>query len=263
MRGAALAGERVSPQGKRLMAERFARAADTYEREAEAQRRIAGRMLGLLLPFVPVPCPEIVEVGCGTGLYSRLLLRALRPERLWLNDLCPEMAARCADLVALPGVGFLPGDAERMALPGRPSLVTSCSALQWFERPEAFFRKCLGTLRPGGTLAFSTFGPDNLREVRQASGRGLPYRPMNELTATLPSGFRLLHAEEEALTLRFPHPLQVLYHLKRTGVTGLSGAAAWTRGDTLRFCERYVRTADGSVTLTYHPIYIIARKETT
>lgn len=34
---------------------------------------------------------RVVEFGCGTGTYSRLLLRSFRPEHLLLNDLCEEM----------------------------------------------------------------------------------------------------------------------------------------------------------------------------
>lgn len=49
---------------------------------------------------------HIAEFGCGTGCYSRLLLRTLQPETLLLNDLCPEMEECIHDL--LTGGGRLP-----------------------------------------------------------------------------------------------------------------------------------------------------------
>ena len=53
----------------------------------------------------------------------------------------------------------------------------------------------------------------------------------------------------------------VLYHLKETGVTG-TGKQHWTRRELNRFCEEYIRLFgdNQSVPLTYHPIYIIAKK---
>ena len=73
---------------KRKIAECFARARQTYDREARVQHQVAEQMLSLLLDACPprTECTRIVEVGCGTGIYSRLLLQAFRPQQLWLND---------------------------------------------------------------------------------------------------------------------------------------------------------------------------------
>ena len=76
---------------KTIIAERFSKAISTYPREANVQRQIADKMIRLLQKHIPSPCPKVIEFGCGTGIYSRMLLRTLRPEELLLNDLCPEM----------------------------------------------------------------------------------------------------------------------------------------------------------------------------
>lgn len=244
---------------KRLIAERFAQARNTYNREAKVQGEVAAKMLRLLLPH----CREehgrqVVEIGCGTGVYSRMLLQQLHPHRLWLNDLCPEMEECVSDLPAR----FLAGDAEGLPLPCDTRLITSCSTLQWFVHPEAFFRHCYEALTSEGLLAFSTFGPDNLIEIKQLTGNGLTYPSLSELTEMLAPHFRLLHAEEERATLCFEHPTAVLKHLKETGVTGTE-KRVWTRGRLQAFCDEYIRQysrPDGRVALTYHPIYIIAQK---
>jgi len=56
---------------------------------------------------IPSPCPKVIEFGRGTGIYSRMLLRTLRPEELLLNDLCPEMRYCCEDLLREKQVSFL------------------------------------------------------------------------------------------------------------------------------------------------------------
>lgn len=268
---------------KQLIAERFSKAITTYPRQANVQRRIADKMIRLLAKHISSPCPKVIEFGCGTGIYSRMLLQTLCPDEFLLNDLCPEMKYCCEDLLKKKQVSFLPGDAETISFPTESTLITSCSALQWFESPERFFARCNALLNAQGYFAFSTFGKENMREIRKLTGNGLSYRSRKELEAALSPHFEILYSEEELISLSFEDPLKVLYHLKQTGVNGLSAPASsvkkqgdnlssadealskqpWTRRDLHLFCERYVQKFNqgSSVYLTYHPIYIIAQKK--
>ena len=261
---------------KSLIAERCSKAITTYSQEANVQRQIADKMIRLLQEHLSAPCSNVIEFGCGTGIYSRMLLQYLRPKSLLLNDLCEEMKYCCEDLLKEQQVAFLPGDAENIFFPNSSSLITSCSALQWFESPEKFFQRCNNLLNEHGYFAFSTFGKDNMKEVRELTGNGLPYRSRKELEAALSPHFDILYSEEEIIPLSFENPMKVLYHLKQTGVTGLSTPASlhteqnhkvkehlWTRRDLYHFCERYTQkfSQGSTVSLTYHPIYIIAKKK--
>ncbi len=254
---------------KQLIAERFAKARKTYSKEARAQQMIAERMMNKIISchshHTNLPCPKkMIEFGCGTGIYSRLLVESLCPEFLMLNDLCPEMEDCLQDLLTGErGVCFMPGDAECIDFPKDTDMITSCSTLQWFCNPEAFFARCHDILSDTGILAFSTFGPDNLREIRQLTGNGLHYPAFAQICAMLSPRFNLLYAQEEVVPLSFPTPLHVLRHLKETGVTGTE-KRIWTRNRLDNFCQSYIqdfRTEKGEVTLTYHPIYIIAQKK--
>lgn len=207
---------------KALVARRFAHARNTYGREALVQQQVAEKMLRLLTKHAcpsaaahngegntrslsgnASPFRHIVEFGCGTGCYSRLLLHALQPETLLLNDLCPEMRECICDLLPAgeplphkpllyddkvelygakvplekakvplygpplisPAVSFLPCDAETLDFPQGTDLITSCSTLQWFADTERFFTRCHRFLSDGGILAFSTFGKRNMQEI--------------------------------------------------------------------------------------------------
>ena len=97
---------------KQLISKRFSKAIATYPQEANVQRQIADKMIHLLTKHISFPCSKVIEFGCGTGIYSRMLLQALRPEELFLNDLCPEMKYCCEDILRKEQVSFLPGDAE-------------------------------------------------------------------------------------------------------------------------------------------------------
>ena len=75
--------------------------------------------------------------------------------------------------------------------------------------------------------------------------------------------YQLLHHEEERITLHFTDPMEVLRHLKYTGVTA-NASGTWTKGKQMRFCEEYrncFSTDDGQVTLTYTPVYLLAIKQ--
>lgn len=297
---------------KALVARRFAHARDTYGSEARVQQQVAEKMLRLLTAHActSATAPDgngdrqqprnaalsfrhIAEFGCGTGCYSRLLLRTLQPETLLLNDLCPEMEECIHDLLtgggrlprapqagnasgilydadvelygsspATTAVSFLPCDAETLDFPQGTDLITSCSTLQWFADTERFFARCHHFLSDGGILAFSTFGKKNMREIHTLTGHGLEYLSLDNLKVLLSPRFEILYAEEEIVSLPFGTPLEVLRHLKQTGVTGTE-KRVWTRGRLQSFCDEYIRMCgndDRSVSLTYHPIYVIARK---
>lgn len=297
---------------KALVARRFAHARDTYGSEARVQQQVAEKMLRLLTVHActSAAAPDgngdrqqpqnaalsfrhIAEFGCGTGCYSRLLLRTLQPETLLLNDLCPEMEECIHDLLtgggrlprapqagnasgilydadvelygsspATTAVSFLPCDAETLDFPQGTDLITSCSTLQWFADTERFFARCHHFLSDGGILAFSTFGKKNMREIHTLTGHGLEYLSLDNLKVLLSPRFEILYAEEEIVSLPFGTPLEVLRHLKQTGVTGTE-KRVWTRGRLQSFCDEYIRMCgndDRSVSLTYHPIYVIARK---
>lgn len=311
---------------KALVARRFAHARDTYGSEARVQQQVAEKMLRLLTAHACTSATapggngdrqqprnaalsfrHIAEFGCGTGCYSRLLLRTLQPETLLLNDLCPEMEECIHDLLtgggrlprtpqagntsgvlydadvefygaetpsenakvplygsspATTAVSFLPCDAETLDFPQGTDLITSCSTLQWFADTERFFARCHRFLSDGGILAFSTFGKKNMREIHTLTGHGLEYLSLDNLKVLLSPHFEILYAEEEIVSLSFGTPLEVLRHLKQTGVTGTE-KRVWTRGRLQSFCDEYIRMCgndDRSVSLTYHPIYVIARK---
>lgn len=260
---------------KTLVARRFAHARNTYGREARIQQQVAEKMLRLLIEHTHTPAAHhtsgstrlfrhITEFGCGTGSYSRLLLHALQPDTLLLNDLCPEIEECIKDLCNQGGecrVNFLPCDAETLDFPPGTDLITSCSTLQWFADTERFFARCHRFLPSGGILAFSTFGKKNMHEIHTLTGNGLDYLSLESLQAMLAPHFEILHTEEEIVSLPFRTPLEVLQHLKQTGVTGTE-KKVWTRGRLQNFCNEYIRlcgNADLSVSLTYHPVYIIAR----
>ena len=120
---------------KQLISKRFSKAIATYPQEANVQRQIADKMIHLLTKHISFPCSKVIEFGCGTGIYSRMLLQALRPEELFLNDLCPDgfhhymQSLRVVDRLEKDGEGL------NLTWEVRNGIVTHTSGA-WARTPE-------------------------------------------------------------------------------------------------------------------------------
>ena len=248
---------------KSLIISRFSKSAQSYNSDAEAQQQVARRMIELLQPYVENDVRRVVEIGCGTGVYSRLLIDTFTPQQFTINDICETMKQHCADILAHNNHSFIACDAEQWELPQQIDLLTSCSTLQWFQHLDVVFQKAHTALNDHGIFAFSTFGKENLREISTLTGHSLRYTTLAELSETLSQiGFSVLCAQEEKIVLTFNTPKDVLVHMKRTGVNGIA-KQKWTKSTLQRFSEHYIAhfsVDSGKISLTYHPMYFILKK---
>lgn len=143
---------------KTLISRRFAKAVGTYLDKADVQRYVASRMAELTGRYIPADVPErVLEIGCGTGMFTRMYLKQAAPEEMWLNDLCPEVKPYLADVLG-EKVHFVAKDAETLAFPEGQDLIVSCSAVQWFDDLPRFFRVPKAAAR-GGLPGFQYFRP--------------------------------------------------------------------------------------------------------
>lgn len=109
-----------------------------------------------------LPQQSVLDVACGTGVVA--LTAARLGARVRGVDLAPALIEHAKRNAALAGVeiDFLEGDAE--ALPyGDASfdVVLSQFGHMFAPRPEVAIAEMLRVLRPGGTIAFSTWPPEH------------------------------------------------------------------------------------------------------
>lgn len=242
---------------KDLVRKRFARAMHSYEKHAVVQTEMAERLLKILRHHAGTSFDTILEIGCGSGVLSRLIIENLDYDRVYLNDLSQDFAPL---LPFKDQVTFHAGDAETLYFPPEQALIISNAAIQWIRDLDTFMEKVSSLLRPGGWFAFSCFGQENLLEIQNLTGKGLEY-PDISFFQSLPD-FNIALAEQEKRQLVFSSPRDVLKHLKYTGVNSL-GKEGWSKGSMREFEESYrsrFSTGQG-VTLTYNPLYILGRKK--
>ncbi len=242
----------------------FTRALSTYDKQAEAQHLISRKLASLLPHEAEAHYRRMLEIGCGTGGFTKELKQQCRIDEWILNDLCEACREKTDQLFPGSPPRFITGDAETLSFPGKFDLIASASVFQWIKEPEAFLRKLSTLLIPQGVLLLSSFLPGNLKEIKELTGEGLTYPTPELLSEWLSAAdFDLQHIEEETIVLTFKTPLDILRHLKATGVTA-TGNGRWTRGRQEVFNRKYQErfaTDDGQVTLTYRPLYIVAIKK--
>lgn len=241
---------------------RFAASAATYTEKALAQHRIAAALFRRFRQNTSPAALEgnILEVGCGDGTLTRLyapLVHPLSVVRLW--DLASDKAPEGAPANAV----YERCDAEtavRRLPTASQAVIFSASTIQWFNSPAAFMRQCRRVLIPGGYLVLSTFVRGNLEEITGVTGAGLSLPMADGWRRMVPPGMELIVCDVASEILTFDEPRQVLEHLRDTGVNAVdfnSNNVALTR----RLLEAYPRNDAGACTLTYRPVYLIARKQ--
>lgn len=248
---------------KELVRRRFARHLAAYDALATVQRRLAAEVAADLAAHTPAAVGRALEVGAGTGFLTTELLKTRRVGTLYLNDLVAEALPPLARRLAPQAVELLPGDAERIDLPAGLDWVASASTVQWFDDLPAFLERVATALAPGGVLAFNTFGPRNLHQVKALTGVGLDYLSEEALRAALERRFEPVAWRRHTVQQTFRSPTEVLRHLQQTGVTA-TGPFRWTPGALRAFERDYAaRYGDGArVPLDWDVIRVVARLRT-
>lgn len=117
-----------------------------------------------LIQFAEV-CPgmDVLDVGCGTGV------AALTAARMGANvtgvDLTPSLLERAKENAHLMGqsVDWVEGDVEALPLKNSQfDIVVSQFGHMFAPRPLVAIDEMLRVLKPGGTIAFSTWPPESV-----------------------------------------------------------------------------------------------------
>jgi len=246
---------------RRALARSFNRAATGYDAAAWLQKLARSELIERLQYFVLQP-RAVLDLGAGTCQASIELAGRYPRARVLALDLAEGMLAAaprrwrprrrieriCADAHALPLADH------------SVDLVYSSLMLQWSDRPDRLFPELARVLRPDGLLAFVTFGPDSLQELREAwaeadhgadsadSADSAHGAHVSEFPDMPQLGAALMHAgfvepvmDVEQHRRDYPSADALMHELKRIGAH--NAAAARRRGLTGRSRMRSMRAA--------------------
>src|SRR5688500_5658462 len=184
---------------KRRVRNAFERAAPLYDQAAILQREVCDRMLSRL-EYIKYTPDVVLDAGSGTGYGTCKLLERYPDASMLAIDIAMGMHRQARHRVnsAIPrwrqlfGMGrnqrtnrirYVVGDIEQLPLEDScTGLAWSNLALQWCNDLKKTFDEIRRMLQTGGLFMFSTFGPDTLKELRQAFRQADDYSHENGYT---------------------------------------------------------------------------------
>ncbi|HEU4708998.1 MAG TPA: malonyl-ACP O-methyltransferase BioC [Methylophilaceae bacterium] len=256
----------------------FNRAANTYDAAAVLQKEVRERMFNRL-ELVKIAPEVIVDAGSGTGQGSQLLRQRYPQSQIVELDLAVQMLRRSRDnntsswkkfrarLLGQPENGAVCGDIENLPLASASTeLLWSNLAIQWCNDLDRAFGEAHRVLQAEGLLMFSTFGPDTLKELREASAVDEEHVHVSRFIdmhdigdALVRAGFSAPVLDVEHFVLTYDDVLGVMHDLKAIGAhnatagrqRGLEG-----RGFLRGLAERYEQFRQaGKLPATFEVVY--------
>jgi malonyl-CoA O-methyltransferase len=266
---------------------RFSAGAARYDAHAQAQRLSAVDLLGYteasmgpdhgggrapergIVEPRSEPAPnrgrafKILEPGCGTGLYTRMLLDAFRGASVFGVDISEAMVRVAKRGIDDVRARFAVADAEEIAT-GSYDLVTSNAAFQWFLSLPRTLVRMASLLPGGGLLTFSFFGPETYAELdaalrasalRRGANDGArvaaaAFHSREEISDALSAAFPRWDVAERRYHQEFPTLADLLRGIRYTGTRGGGAGELWSPGMLTRV-EKAYRERDGGIKATY------------
>lgn len=255
---------------KSQVADSFSRAAASYDGVAALQRRVGHQLLAY------ADCRwqgRVLDLGSGTGYFTRILADQPAIEQLVALDLAPGMLQYARDRRGHDKIQWLCADAEALPLrAGSLDGAYSSLAIQWCDDAPRLFHELQRALKPGALLAFATLGPRTLWELREAWAQVDDFvhvngfEPRHQLLQALAGRFRVEAFETEEIVLRYPDLRGLTDELKGIGAHNLNagrnrGLSGRQRIRAFRDAYEQFRGEDGLLPATYEVYYGLVRSQ--
>lgn len=240
----------------------FSHAAVSYDAAAVLQRQVASH-IDERLELITLKPKRILDVGAGTGILTQHLVKRYPSAQIIGLDLSFGMLKQAQSNLLHPKWPWLPeaitktfngyhpsaqlmqADANQIPLEDASiDIVATNLMLQWCDDLDNVFQELRRVLKPEGLLMLTTFGPDTLKELRQAwqavdeAPHVNTFIDMHDIgDALIRNGFGQPVMDTEHFTLTYEKPMGVLKDLKAIGATnasenratGLMGKQRFTR----------------------------------
>ena len=248
----------------------FSSAAESYDRHNSIQATIARR----LIEFLPEEreFKSILEVGCGTGLYTKLLVERFPEARIYSLDISSEMVNRARQHVKEENVTWMTGDAREVLLDEKVTLVTGSASVHWAQPLDELFANLNRQLYNRGRLVINVMLQGTLEELHELRSRVAPdkyeapvlpgrQQVVNRLEE---SGFEILREKRGEIVQNYESAEQFLISLNEQGVAPCSSGSSpqLNRGELEELQQLYAEeyATEEGVEATYDLLEIEAVK---
>ncbi len=219
----------------------FSKAAMTYDQFGDIQK-ISGEKLIDLISINP---NSILDVGCGTGHFSKQLVDQFLPEKITLLDPSLEMLSQAKQTIKK--ATFIHSSVESFETKEKFDLITANASLHWTKNLDASIKKLQSLLTTDGVIVFSVFGPETYRELNSV----YPFSSENKVEFD-----QTFHVKQFKFIKQFPNLLALLKLIKNTGTQGVGKfKGLWTPRALKKIESAYLKKY-GAILATYQ-IFIV------
>ena len=223
-----------------LIKEKFEKSINTYDKNAIVQKEMADKLISLINKK---DFDSILEIGSYTGLLTKKVIQNFN----FKNYLALDIVDSFDFIKNLNSkIEFKLADINNIKLDQKFDLIITNACLQWCDDLNSTLNRLKSNLNHKGILAFTTFGIDNLKEIKEVFSLSLNYLSKDEIKKILPDAIII----EQTRTLEFKNAVEALRHLKLTGVNSLRKNCTITK--------QQLKTLGNK--LTFNPIYVVYQK---
>lgn len=251
---------------KQRIERNFSRYAKYYDRYSSVQELCAFKLIEGIKDkrFL-----RILEIGCGTGNYTRLLRERFPSAQITALDISGEMIRIAKRKLVDKKIEFIVADGEGISLKERFDFITSNASFQWFLNLKDALLGYRDLLTEQGSLAFSIFGPFTFTElnlcIREIFAQDLSIASGNfvcreVIDSILREGFEGVRIKEERLKEEYSCLWELLLKIRYTGVGGEGVKKGLWTYNLIRKLERMYKERYKRVVATYQVFFCQARK---
>jgi len=247
----------------------FSAAAHGYDQVAQLQREVGLQLLRHLdaNPFTG----RIVDLGCGTGFLTAELLKKRPGQAITALDLALPMLRIARGKWDAETITYVCADAENLPFADASlDLVVSNLALQWCGALDKALTDIYRALKPGGTLAFTTFADGTLEELKTAWAGVDQHHHVNQfhdaqqlLLLLQEAGFNGIRLHGRCYQPQYGSVLDLLKELKQLGArTVVAGRSPHLTGKQKMqaMMAAYQQVCGAQITASFHVITLTAER---
>jgi malonyl-CoA O-methyltransferase len=209
--------------------EQFESRLNHYHKFAHIQKKVAIILADLLPDLSMHPSPRILEIGCGTGFLTELILEKYPHAHFDITDISLKMAEFCQNHYRGENRSFFSMDAENPNLTEKYDLIVSSMSVQWFENQ---YHSILNLSRYG-SFYYSMPGENCFKEWQDA------VHSVTENDGIIKPDPRMDFIHEVTIQEKHQSASQFLSNLKETGVATPKAAYAQMSPSQLKQAMRY------------------------
>ncbi len=213
----------------------FNKSAHRYDEVAVLQREVGARLLERL-DLIKLNPKTVLDIGAGTGVCTHALGKRYSQAKIIALDIANTMLQQAKNrrnwlAKAINRKNYyICGDAEHLPLADNSvDLLFSNMTIQWCESLDRTFSEFRRVLKDGGTLLFSTMGPDTLTELRTSWAQADNHTHVHTFIdmhdvgdALMRNGFADPVMDMENFTLTYATVQQLMKELKVLGAHNVS-----------------------------------------